>query len=89
VALACFLDRQRKHVWADGHGQRVTLKAEMQRLLELRVDEMPRADVDLQDVSAALFKDVQANYGHFGAMYVQYVINNRERYSRAIQADKD
>jgi hypothetical protein len=53
------------------------VKAEMQRLLELRVDEMPRADVD-QDVSAALFKDVQVNYGHFGAMYVQYVINNRD-----------
>lgn len=51
-------------------------KAEMQRLLELRVDEMPRVDVDQQEADAQL-RDVQLNYGHFGPEFVQYVINNK------------
>ena len=53
-------------------------KAEMQRLLELRTDEMPRVDVDPQEAEAQL-TDVQVNYGHFAPVYVQYVINNKER----------
>jgi hypothetical protein len=57
-------------------------KAEMQRLLELRVDEIPKVAVEPL-VSASLYKDVQANYGHFGTEYVQYVIQNKE----AIKAD--
>ena len=52
------------------------VKAEMQRLLELRVDDMPRVHVD-PTIGAAQFKDVQLNYGHFAEEYVQYVINNR------------
>ena len=51
-------------------------KAEMQRLLELRVDEMPRVDVNQQEADAQL-RDVQLNYGHFGPEFVQYVINNK------------
>lgn len=51
-------------------------KAEMQRLLELRVDEMPKANVDLA-TGAALIKDIQSNYGHFGPEFVQYVICNK------------
>jgi hypothetical protein len=50
-------------------------KAEMQRLLELRVDEMPRVDVNQQEADAQL-RDVQLNYGHFGPEFVQYFINN-------------
>jgi hypothetical protein len=57
-------------------------KAEMQRLLELRVDDMPKVDVD-PFVSAKLFADVQDNYGHFGPEFVQYVIQNRD----SIEAD--
>jgi len=53
-------------------------KAEMQRLLELRVDEMPRVKVDQQEAEQQL-RDVQVNYGHFAPVYVQYVINNKER----------
>ena len=53
-------------------------KAEMQRLLELRTDEMPRVDVDPQEAEAQL-TDVQVNYGHFAPVYVQYVINNKEK----------
>ena len=53
------------------------VKAEMQRLLELRVDEMPRADVDA-DEAEALYRDVQVNYGHFGPLFVQHVINNKD-----------
>jgi hypothetical protein len=52
-------------------------KAEMQRLLELRVDEMPKMDVD-PVTSENLYKDVQSNYGHFGPEFVQYVINNKD-----------
>ena len=52
-------------------------KAEMQRLLELRVDEMPKMDVD-PITSENLYKDVQNNYGHFGPEFVQYVINNKD-----------
>jgi hypothetical protein len=52
-------------------------KAEMQRLLELRVDEMPKMDVD-PITSENLYKDVQSNYGHFGPEFVQYVINNKD-----------
>ena len=52
-------------------------KAEMQRLLELRVDEMPLLDVDPL-TSENLLKDVQTNYGHFGPEFVQYIIRNRE-----------
>ena len=52
-------------------------KAEMQRLLELRTDEMPKVDVDKQEAERQL-ADVQDNYGHFGPIYVQYVINNKE-----------
>ncbi len=51
-------------------------KAEMQRLLELRVDEMPRLDIDPAE-GEAMYKDVQNNYGHFGPEFVQYVINNK------------
>lgn len=51
-------------------------KAEMQRLLELRVDEIPKIDVDPL-TSASLYKDVQDNYGHFGPEFVQYVIQNK------------
>ena len=57
-------------------------KAEMQRLLELRVDEMPKVDVDPL-VGAKLFADIQDNYGHFGPEFVQYVIANKE----ALMAD--
>jgi hypothetical protein len=57
-------------------------KAEMQRLLELRVDEMPRVVVNQQEADAQL-RDVQLNYGHFGPEFVQYVINNKD----AIAAD--
>jgi len=53
-------------------------RAEMQRLLELRVDEMPRVEVNQQEADAQL-RDVQLNYGHFAPMYVQYVINNKEK----------
>ena len=52
-------------------------KAEMQRLLELRVDEMPRVPVDQREADAQL-RDIQLNYGHFGPEFVQYVINNKE-----------
>jgi hypothetical protein len=52
-------------------------KAEMQRLLELRVDEMDMVNVDPL-VSAKLFADIQDNYGHFGPEFVQYVIANKE-----------
>ena len=52
-------------------------KAEMQRLLELRVDEMNMVNVDPL-VSAKLFADIQDNYGHFGPEFVQYVIANKE-----------
>jgi hypothetical protein len=51
-------------------------KAEMQRLLELRVDEIPMVEVD-PTVSAGLFKDIQLNYGHYGPEFVQYIIENR------------
>tara|TARA_R100001460_G_scaffold13112_10_gene29683 strand:- start:53 stop:2869 length:2817 start_codon:yes stop_codon:yes gene_type:complete len=51
-------------------------KAEMQRLLELRVDEIPMVEVD-PVVSASLFKDIQLNYGHYGPEFVQYVIENK------------
>ena len=51
-------------------------KAEMQRLLELRVDEIPMVDVDPL-VSAKLFTDIQNNYGHYGPEFVQYVIENK------------
>ena len=51
-------------------------RAEMQRLLELRVDEMPRVEVNQQEADAQL-RDVQLNYGHFAPVYVQYVINNK------------
>ena len=57
-------------------------KAEMQRLLELRVDEMPRVVVNQQEADAQL-RDVQLNYGHFGPEFVQYVINNKD----AVAAD--
>lgn len=57
-------------------------KAEMQRLLELRVDEMPKVEVDPL-VGAKLFADIQDNYGHFGPEFVQYVIANKE----ALMAD--
>jgi len=53
------------------------VKAEMQRLLELRVDDMPLVVVDPL-VGEALFRDVQNNYGHFGPTYVQHVIKNKE-----------
>jgi len=53
-------------------------RAEMQRLLELRVDEMPRVEVNQQEADAQL-TDVQLNYGHFAPIYVQYVINNKEK----------
>lgn len=52
-------------------------RAEMQRLLELRVDEIPLVKVDPL-VSAKLFTDVQLNYGHFGPEFVQYVIANKD-----------
>ena len=51
-------------------------KAEMQRLLELRVDEIPMIEVD-PVVSAGLFKDIQLNYGHYGPEFVQYIIENK------------
>ena len=51
-------------------------KAEMQRLLELRVDEIPMVKVD-PVVSAGLFKDIQNNYGHYGPDFVRYVIQNK------------
>jgi len=57
-------------------------KAEMQRLLELRVDEMDMAKVDPL-TGAKLFTDIQDNYGHFGPEFVQYVIANKD----AIAAD--
>jgi hypothetical protein len=57
-------------------------RAEMQRLLELRVDEIPLVKVDPL-VSAKLFTDVQLNYGHYGPEFVQYVIANKD----AIKAD--
>ena len=57
-------------------------KAEMQRLLELRVDEMDMAKVDPL-TGAKLFTDIQDNYGHFGPEFVQYVIANKD----AITAD--
>jgi hypothetical protein len=53
-------------------------RAEMQRLLELRVDEMPRVEVNQREADAQL-TDVQLNYGHFAPVYVQYVINNKEK----------
>ena len=53
------------------------VKAEMQRLLELRVDEMPRADVDPLEAEN-MYKDVQNNYGHFAPIYIEYIINNKE-----------
>lgn len=52
-------------------------KAEMQRLLELRTDEMPRLKISTKEGDKQLL-DVQNNYGHFGPIFVQYVINNRE-----------
>ena len=52
-------------------------KAEMQRLLELRTDEMPQVPVDLR-VGAKLFTDIQNNYGHYGPEFVKYVIENRD-----------
>lgn len=51
-------------------------RAEMQRLLELRVDEIPMVEVD-PVVSAGLFKDIQNNYGHYGPEFVRYIIDNR------------
>jgi hypothetical protein len=52
-------------------------KAEMQRLLELRTDEMPRLKISTKEGDKQ-FSNVQNNYGHFGPIFVQYVINNRE-----------
>ena len=52
-------------------------KAEMQRLLELRVDEMNLVEVDLL-TGAKLFADIQDNYGHYGVEFVQYVIQNKD-----------
>lgn len=52
-------------------------KAEMQRLLELRTDEMPRLKISTEEGDKQLL-NVQNNYGHFGPIFIQYVINNRE-----------
>ena len=52
-------------------------KAEMQRLLELRTDEMPRLKISTKEGDKQLL-NVQNNYGHFGPIFVQYVMNNKE-----------
>ena len=66
-------------------------KAEMQRMLELRVDPNLKAVVN-KDKTDRLFQDIQQNYGHFGIEYVQYIIQHREdleRQFREIKAELD
>ena len=50
-------------------------KAEMQRMLEIRVGKNIKAILDKTD---QLFQDSKENYGHFSVEFVQYVINNRD-----------
>ena len=50
-------------------------QAEMQRILELRVDPNLKAVVD-KGKTDDLYADIQNNYGHFAVEYVQYIIRN-------------
>jgi|TARA_R110000824_G_scaffold47475_1_gene135171 hypothetical protein len=52
-------------------------KAEMQRVLEIRVDKNLKATLD-KSKTDALFQDSKENYGHLAVGYIQYVINNRD-----------
>ena len=52
-------------------------KAEMQRVLEIRVDPNLKATLD-KNKTDKLFHDTKQNYGHFAVEYIQYVINNRD-----------
>ena len=52
-------------------------KAEMQRLLEVRVDKMV-TDRSLKGTTDELFKDSKENYGWLMEEYIRYIINNRE-----------
>ncbi len=66
-------------------------KAEMQRVLEIRVDKNIKAVLD-KSKTDQLFQDTKQNYGHFSIEFVQYVINNKdalERLYRKIKAKLD
>jgi len=52
-------------------------KAEMQRMLEIRVGKNIKAILD-KSKTDQLFQDSKENYGHFSVEFVQYVINNRD-----------
>jgi len=56
-------------------------EAEMQRVLEIRVDKNIKAVLD-KSKTDTLFDDVKKNYGHFSIEFVQYVINNVEPLER-------
>lgn len=52
-------------------------KAEMQRVLEIRVDKNIKAVLD-KSKTDELFQDAKTNYGHFAIEFIQYVISNRD-----------
>lgn len=52
-------------------------KAEMQRVLEIRVDPNLKAMLD-KSKTDKLFRDSKEHYGHLAVDYVKYVINNRD-----------
>ena len=53
-------------------------KAEMARVLEIRVEKNLKAVMD-KNKTDSLFQDSKENYGHLAVDYIQYVINNKER----------
>jgi hypothetical protein len=60
-------------------------KAEMLRMFEIRVKKMGFVKGDNTD-TASLISDFKSNYGHIGAEYIQWVMNNKDEVKRTVES---
>jgi len=75
-------------LWELLNRDKATPKAEMLRMLEIKVDKSLK-DPSIKPITDKIFADIKSNYGWFGPKFIQYVINNRDEVANLVTQVRD